>query len=121
MSEIRVLQNKSKEKQYQEFDYQFNTKILDTLETDGLIQMTLKDIFAKINSQTQSQTKVTISYFEVYQEKIYDLLGESSQPLEIRDTSENVPTITGLIKKPIKNIREALDQFSTGEKRRKFA
>lgn len=48
LNEMRVIQNRSKDKQYIEFDYINSSKVLDTKETDGVIQMLLRDIFAKI-------------------------------------------------------------------------
>ena len=111
------MQNKSKDKQYTEFDYISNTKILDTKETDGLIQMLLKDIFQRIHSQGQQQTKATISYYEVYQEKIFDLLGEGERNLDVRDGPDNKTVIVNLVKKAAKNLKEALDIFAKGEGR----
>jgi hypothetical protein len=83
--------------------------------------MAMKDIYDKINNKNNTQTKVTISYFEVYQEKIYDLLGEGSQYLEVRDGPDNKTIIVGLLKKSARNYKEALEIYQYGEKRRKYA
>ena len=65
----------------------------------GLIQMTLREIFAKGELLKNSQIKVQISYYEIYQEKIYDLLSKNSNSLEIREIANNKTKIVDLLVK----------------------
>lgn len=64
---------------------------------------------------------MSLSYYEVYQEKIFDLLGEGERSLDVRDGPDNKTIIVNLVKRSAKNLKEALDIFQKGEGRRKFA
>jgi centromeric protein E len=63
--------------------------------TEGLILYSLKHIFGKV----PPQTSLKISYLEIYNEQINDLLKEGSVNLKIVDES-----VMGLSQCPVSNI-----------------
>ena len=54
------------------------TQVNPTKEENGILLISLKDLFSKIHSQTPEDFTLTCSYFEVYNELIFDLLSEES-------------------------------------------
>lgn len=70
-------------------------------ESAGIIPRFSNEIFNIIESvEVYSDTKVEISYFEIYNEKIHDLLGPSqngrSDPLRVREHPELGPYVVDL-------------------------
>jgi hypothetical protein len=74
--------------------------MLGSEKTEGLILFSLKDIFHNFGQLGS----LNISYLEIYNEQINDLLQEGSVNLKIID--ENV---VGLSQCSVSNIDEALD------------
>lgn len=69
--------------------------------TTGIIPRFAKKLFNIIESKEEySDTRVQISYFEIYNEKIHDLLGPSqsgrSVPLRVREHPELGPYVVDL-------------------------
>lgn len=48
-------------------------------------------------SRKKRDSRITISFFEVYNEKIYDLLTNNPKPLDIREGRNGEISIPGLI------------------------
>lgn len=55
--------------------------MLGNSDTEGIIFHSLKDIFKLL----PTGTKVTVSYLEIYNEQIHDLLGEGAINLKIAE------------------------------------
>ena len=87
----------------------------------GLIQMTLNKIFKDLEAKKNINFQVKFSYYEIYNEKIYDLLGNSETPLEIREDKSKKINILKLKKPLVRNYKEAMQYFTIGEKKRHFA
>ncbi|PKA53948.1 Kinesin-4 [Apostasia shenzhenica] len=70
------------------------------------------------------QYEITVSVLEVYNEQIHDLLLSDSQPgvaamrLEVRQTSEGVHHVPGLIEAHVSNMNEVWQVLQTGSKAR---
>ena len=85
--------------------------MLGTQQTEGIIIYSLKDIFEKtVNAE------IHISYLEIYNEQINDLLVEGATNLKIAD--ENV---MGLSTCQVQGISEALALLQEGEYQRAYA
>lgn len=102
--------------------------------------MTLYSLF-RVLSSSQSSYQVYLSYFEIYNEQIFDLLGgvniefsprkhnksksksKLNKPvsLELRTGKRNKTIIQGLKEIPCKGWKDALKIFYEGELRRKYA
>ena len=48
----------------------------DSFEYRGVIPRAINDVFKEIQSRTDTEVKVRISYFEIYNEQIIDLISE---------------------------------------------
>ena len=48
----------------------------DSFELRGVIPRAINEIFKEIQSRTDTEVKVKISYFEIYNEQIRDLISE---------------------------------------------
>ena len=94
----------------------------------GVIPQALVDIFdtIKLRQRTAPPTslwKVFVSYMEVYNEQIYDLIGSNAgrgQPLALReDPSKGVVVAAGLSELPVHNTDQVLDLLRLGNRNRK--
>ena len=67
----------------------------------------LNELFETMEASTEAVFKVTMSYLEIYNENIRDLLNPSSGHLELRDDSKgkNI-TVAGLSEVTTKNTEE---------------
>ena len=78
-----------------------------------------------MNFQNQNlAAQLKISYIEIYNECINDLLDPSKKNLDIREYKDNgyrSIVIPGLTTKIVKNAQEAFKIFEKGETSRKFA
>ncbi|XP_021732678.1 kinesin-like protein KIN-14Q isoform X3 [Chenopodium quinoa] len=96
-----------------------------TEDARGVNYRTLAELF-EIMSERQKlfQYEICVSVLEVYNEQIRDLLASGTQPsvaskrLEIRQASEGVLHVPGLIEAHVSNIREAWDVLQTGSNAR---
>ena len=59
--------------------------MLGTTEVPGLCVLTINDIFDTIRKDGENEYDVKITYVEIYNETIRDLLVPSSSYLELRD------------------------------------
>ncbi|KAL3160635.1 hypothetical protein ABBQ32_010559 [Trebouxia sp. C0010 RCD-2024] len=83
----------------------------------GIMVLSMSDIFAFMAKEPDKQWDVTCSYCEVYNELIFDLLQDSSPPLDLREDPEAGPTVAGLSKVKVDSVDTifALLQVYTGK------
>lgn len=81
-------------------------------KNEGLIYRFLKEVFDKLNemeSYEDGQFSFKYSFFEIYNDKIYDMLSQDSyQNLPLRETKNNKIYIEGLKKKRAKEFQDVL-------------
>lgn len=89
----------------------------------GLVVQTLEGLFSKLGNQYKCCFEVTMSYFEIYNENIYDLLDNDAEgrSLEIREDSHRNPFVDKLTEKPIECFEAAKLLFEVGEAKRRYA
>jgi hypothetical protein len=99
-------------------------------EQPGLIPRTCEDLFQRIEqAQAESQNisyNVRVSYFEVYNEHVRDLLVPvvPNQPpyyLKIRESPTEGPYVKDLTEMPVRNLEEILRYMKTGDASRTTA
>ena len=71
------------------------TKLGD-MKNHGLMVRTVAALFERINEQKEFKFTTHMSYLEVYNENIKDLLTPSSQNLELREDAERGVTVAGI-------------------------
>lgn len=104
--------------------------MMGTPDAPGLIPRTCEDLFQRIeaahNETPNISYNVRVSYFEVYNEHVRDLLVpvHSNQPpyyLKIRESPTEGPYIKDLTDAPVKNISEIMRYMKMGDASRTTA
>ena len=86
---------------------------------DGVIQLAGHDIFAHINANTTQEFAVRISYIEIYNEEVKDLLvsGEDSAALNVRQNKDKIFFVNS-IEQTVSSMTELFNVMAKGEKNR---
>lgn len=89
----------------------------------GLVPLTLNRIFERLETKKDCCYKLFLSYYEVYNEGINDLLDSNKQKsnLEIREDKDGNVFIKNLKRMEIRNAKEATLIFGAGEQERSYA
>lgn len=70
----------------------------------GLMPRLISELYQEINSRYEHQIKVSISYLELYNETLCDLLNENNEnQMNIQEDSKGYVIVKGLSKKPAEN------------------
>ncbi|KAJ1436887.1 P-loop containing nucleoside triphosphate hydrolase protein, partial [Ochromonadaceae sp. CCMP2298] len=83
----------------------------------GLIQRVFHDVIRL----SHPSTHVFLSFLEIYNEEIHDLLGESAAPLRPREHSTFGPYVEGLTKVEAGSVEEVLSLVARGQRARATA
>ena len=90
------------------------------LDDLGLIPRSIQEVFYYCASQSidSNKVKIYLSFLQIYNEKIYDLLqdSESKAPLQIREDKENGIYVEGLSEYLVSNSLDAYALLKRGEK-----
>lgn len=95
--------------------------ITGTSQHPGIIFLTMQELFEKIADRNdEKQTEITLSYLEIYNETIRDLLvpGGSKQGLMLREDSNQAVTVAGLTSHHPKDVQEVMDMIVQGNEYR---
>ncbi|KAK4227334.1 putative kinesin-like protein [Podospora fimiseda] len=95
--------------------------ITGTPQSPGIIFMTMQELFEKIAERSDEKvTEVTLSYLEIYNETIRDLLvpGGSKQGLMLREDSNQAVSVPGLTSHKPSNVQEVMDMIVQGNEYR---
>lgn len=88
-------------------------------EHPGITYLTMEHLFYTINSfEKEREFDIGVSYIEVYNENVYDLLKPSNTPLQLREDSKYGVMVAGLTLNNIKTARELLNMLENGNKNR---
>ncbi|KEH40003.1 putative plus-end-directed kinesin ATPase [Medicago truncatula] len=97
------------------------TFTMNGCETDpGVIPRAVKDIFSKIETMTEREFLIRVSYMEIYNEEINDLLVVENQKLQIHESLERGVFVAGLREEIVNNAEQVLDLLKVGEVNRHF-
>ncbi|XP_023940061.2 kinesin-like protein KIF18A isoform X2 [Bicyclus anynana] len=93
--------------------------MIGSKEHPGITYLTMDHLFQTISGhQMDREFDIGVSYIEVYNENVYDLLQPSSTPLQLRDYPQYGVTVAGLSIRNIKVAQELLDMLEFGNQNR---
>lgn len=93
----------------------------------GIVPRALAQIFNEVDARSDMEFNISVSYLEIYNERIFDLLTDNPNPnddyqiYEEKTHNGNDVIIKGLTKIPVNSEEEALDELFKGESRRTTA
>lgn len=95
--------------------------ITGTSQQPGIIFLTMQELFEKIQDlQEEKVTEITLSYLEIYNETIRDLLveGGSKTPLMLREDANQAVSVAGLSSHRPASVQEVMDIIVRGNEYR---
>lgn len=88
-------------------------------ENPGIMVRALKDLFKEVDHHRELKLyEVTMSYLEIYNENIRDLLMPSAGHLELREDARGNHQVVGLTQITINSSEQVMDLLTKGNKRR---
>ncbi|KAG7199240.1 hypothetical protein KM043_018109 [Ampulex compressa] len=102
------------------------TGVMSLDEGSGVIPRFCQEIFARVSKNVETTTTVEISYFEIYNEKIHDLLaavtsGSKRAPLKVREHPIFGPYIVDLSQHCVQNYKDLQTWLKVGNSQRATA
>ena len=90
---------------------------------EGLIPLSIKEIFNSLNNKESSISKylVKVSYIEIYNETVNDLIDPSKKNLEIRESGNKGIFVNNLSEISVNNLEKAMELLNKGESNRIIA
>jgi len=95
--------------------------ITGTVQAPGVIFLTMQELFERISERNDEKvTEVSLSYLEIYNETIRDLLvpGGSKQGLMLREDANQAVSVAGLSSHHPQNVQEVMDMIVRGNEYR---
>ncbi|KAI8802851.1 P-loop containing nucleoside triphosphate hydrolase protein [Cladochytrium replicatum] len=96
--------------------------MLGTEDSPGVIVLALVDLFEHIEHHQalphRPRFDVTMSYLEIYNENIRDLLSGSSEPLDLREDAHRGVVVSGISSVIARSAEEVLGYLEQGNKNR---
>jgi kinesin family protein 18/19 len=96
--------------------------ITGTAQQPGIIFLTMQELFEKIAERSdEKHTEVSLSYLEIYNETIHDLLepgGGGKQGLMLREDANQTVSVAGLSSHHPKDVQEVMDMIVKGNEYR---
>ena len=95
----------------------------DPKNNEGLIPLSIKEIFNSLNNKDSSITKyiVKVSYSEIYNETVNDLIDSSKKNLEIRESGNKGIFVNNLSEITVTNVEKTMQILNKGESNRIIA
>ena len=88
-----------------------------TAQQPGIIFLTMQELFERLGErQEEKVTEITLSYLEIYNETIRDLLvpGSGKQGLMLREDANQAVSVAGLSSHRPQNVQEVMDMLICG-------
>jgi kinesin family protein 18/19 len=93
--------------------------MLGTENNPGVMYRTLHDLFVEIKKfEGKREYQVSMSYLEIYNELIRDLLAPSASFLELREDAKGTIQVAGLSELVAKTPEEVMDMLHKGNRAR---
>ena len=96
--------------------------ITGTAQQPGIIFLTMQELFEKVDEvQADKESEITLSYLEIYNETIRDLLNPGAggkQGLMLREDAHQAVSVAGLSSHKPQNVAEVMDMVIRGNSNR---
>lgn len=96
--------------------------ITGTVQQPGIIFLTMQELFERVGElSTEKVTEISLSYLEIYNETIRDLLAPDATPkggLMLREDSNQAVSVAGLSSHHPRNVEEVMDMIMRGNQLR---
>lgn len=96
--------------------------ITGTVQQPGIIFLTMQELFERVGElSTDKVTEISLSYLEIYNETIRDLLTDGTTPrggLMLREDSNQAVSVSGLSSHHPRNVEEVMDMIMRGNQMR---
>lgn len=94
--------------------------ITGTAQQPGIIFLTMQELFERIDERKEEKTtEVSLSYLEIYNETIRDLLVEGDRKgLMLREDANQAVSVAGLSSHHPQNVQQVMDMIMQGNERR---
>ncbi|KAE8714380.1 IAA-amino acid hydrolase ILR1-like 6-like [Hibiscus syriacus] len=86
----------------------------------GIIHRAVNDLFQKINTISDREFLIRVSYMEIYNEEINDLLAVQNQKLQIHESLERGIFVAGLREEIVNTAEQVMKLLGSGEVNRHF-
>jgi len=99
-------------------------RIQKNISVPGVLNLALKDLFQAIQEDVDRTFLLQVSYMEIYNENVYDLLNPRerlSDMLQINEDPVKGFYIKGVNEEPVNSIEEVLERIERGEENRHYA
>jgi len=89
-------------------------------DTPGIMYLIIEDMFRKIALDKEKNYEIRVSYVEIYNEVIRDLLVPNTKDsyLDLRDDAVRGVVIAGVMEFSVSEPKEVMELLTTGNKRR---
>lgn len=87
-------------------------------EQPGLIPRSLADLFNLVQNSSDKEFRIKVTYVEIYNENLRDLLSTSEEPLDIREDPVHGVQVTGAKEFTVTSSKEIFTLIVKGNKRR---
>ena len=94
--------------------------MLGTPDIPGLLPCTIRDVFNGIKNDRENEYKVWVSYLEIYNEVVNDLLVPGSSNLKIKDDPSEGVVVAGLKRQQVWTFDQAIILMNFGEEHRVY-
>ncbi|KAK9166039.1 hypothetical protein Scep_001230 [Stephania cephalantha] len=86
----------------------------------GIVPLAVKDVFHNIQTITNREFLIRVSYMEIYNEDINDLLSTENQKLQVHESLEHGIFVAGLREEIVNSPEQVLELIESGEVNRHF-
>jgi len=91
------------------------------MDDDGLIPLTLSEIFKRIEARPLMRVRIRVSYLEIYNECVNDLLDPSKKNLDVREQTNKGAVINGLSEFEVDSYNKTMYYLRFGDDQRIIA
>lgn len=93
--------------------------MIGNTENPGNMVMTLKELFIKMNElKRENRYNVRVSFLEIYNEQIWDLIVTSTDVLDLREDPEKGITVAGLSEVEVESPEDIMELLQFGNQNR---